>query len=113
MLRRKFMQGIAAVFGLLFVPKVALAVVQPKLSAERLVATRYLLLPGLWGHGHENPHLEFDIVVNFKYSNLIVNGYNRNTKEALGFAITKHSIIDETYKASFNPCLIKLVELLA
>lgn len=70
---------------------------------------RNTLLPGLY---RRHPDVELDIVVDSKSEALIVQGYNASNNRLLGFAITKQSIIDNRYKASFNPSVVSLVRLL-
>jgi hypothetical protein len=77
-----------------------------------LARARDILLPGLWSEAKAHPDLEFDIMVDFQNEALLVKGYSLSKKRLLGFAITRASIIDGHYKASFRPSLLALVRLL-
>lgn len=89
-----------------------MAVAKPTASPTTLALlreVRYTLLPGLYAR---HPDVELDIVVDAEFECLIVQGYNASNNRLLGFAITKQAIIDNRYKAGFNPCVVRLVLLL-
>ncbi len=104
----------AALAALASIPGVSSAIAKPTPSTSPttlalLREVRYLLLPGLYGR---HPDVELSIVVDAEAECLIVQGYNASNNRLLGFAITKQAIIDNRYKAPFNPGIVRLVLLL-
>ena len=81
-------------------------------SFKKLAAIRDLLLPALWGWRGQakNPYLDLDIIVDSHTKSLLVKGYNSDTKQALGFAITQQAIADGVYKTSFGPDVCELIK---
>lgn len=82
-------------------------------SKTSLLATRDLLLPGLWMITADYaPDFESDIIIDFKSDALIVKAYQHSTKKQLGFAITRGSITSGRYKAEFVPSMKRLFQVL-
>ena len=84
---------------------------EPSLGAVRDLLMQ-VLLSEKWMEGVKHPGLELDIQLDPKEDALIVKGYNLNNDKSLGFAITRASINDGSYKWTFRPSLLKLVTLL-
>ena len=103
----------AALAALASIPGFSAVAAKPSTTSPTtlalLRAVRYTLLPGLY---ERHPDVELSIVVDAESECLIVRGYNASNNRLLGFAITKQAIIDNRYKASFNPCVVRLVLLL-
>lgn len=72
---------------------------------------RDLLLPSLLV-AFEGSKVQADITVDQKTDSLLIQGYNPETKESLGFAITRQAIEDGVYKATFGPSCKHLRDLL-
>lgn len=68
------------------------------------------LLPGLWGLASKERGYEFGIEVDDSFDCLLVTGWvYRDKEKALGFAITRKEIEDDTFKQTFNPNIQALI----
>lgn len=79
---------------------------------RKVEAARDLLLPAVRATDSQNPHVNLDIQVDYETASILVLGHNFGLRRALGFAITKHSILDGRYKAEIGPSLVSLVRCL-
>lgn len=93
-------------------PAMALPKIDAALPVPRVVplaAVRDMLLPGLYARrGAEE--IELDIQIDYTIDSLLVKGYSTRNKKELAFAITRSSIQDNTFKAQFNPSVLKLID---
>ena len=80
----------------------------PSSDRKMLLDARDILIPGL--HQFRTTDIDLDVAVDFKAVGLIVKGYSFSQKRSLGFAFTKKTIADGTYKAHFAPNLTALLE---
>lgn len=80
---------------------------------DKLVITRDLILPELYGLNHvRGPNLEMDIAIDFVHDCLVVKGWCESKKKLLGFVIVRGSIEDQSYKANFRDNVLNLIECL-
>lgn len=111
--RRSFLTfgALAALLPFIGVSKVEASL---QTSPMSLVATRDLLLPGLWTvTGNYGSDYESDIMIDYKDDALIVKAYRFSTRAYLGFAITRESIEKGYFKAEFKPSVDRLFKLVS
>ena len=81
-----------------------------KINNKYLKDLRSTLLPTLFSY--VAPDLDIEIIVDSKTRSLLVKGFCRTNRKSLGFAVTKQSISDGSYKPRFRGQVEDLVGLL-
>lgn len=79
---------------------------------RKVETARDRLLPTVRATDQNTPYVNLNIQIDYETASILVLGHNFELRRALGFAITKNSILDGRYEVEVGPSLVALVRCL-